>query len=43
MHETAHGITVNGFQSDLRENDDSIVKQNNKLVDKYCRKLIERK
>ena len=41
VHEMAHGIMVPGFQPDLDE--PAIGKENNKLVDTNCRKLIERK
>ena len=41
VHEMAHGVEAAGFQPDLGK--DTIEKANNKLVDKYCRQLIERK
>jgi hypothetical protein len=44
IHEMAHGITAKGFQHDYENGAAKmgIIKENNKLVDKNCRKLIER-
>ncbi len=39
IHETAHQITVDGFQDDF--GDDAAEDSNNKAVDKNCRQLIE--
>lgn len=40
IHEVAHGVEASGFQSDLGK--PTVVKENNKLVDTNCRRLIER-
>jgi hypothetical protein len=39
IHETAHQITVSGFQDDFGK--PKVVKANDKLVDTNCRQLIE--
>jgi hypothetical protein len=41
IHETAHQITVSGFQNDFGNRGKKAEIANNKAVEKNCRQLIE--